>query len=223
MVADRESGELAQMLIGEACERQKIIENTLTIHSDRGGPMKSKPVAHLMSDLGVIKSLSRPQVSNDNPFSEAQFKTLKYWPGFPDRFGCLQDAQGFCRRFFHWYNSEHKHSGIGFYTPEDVHFGRALEMRKLRQETLEAAFAAHPERFVHRAPVAPKVPTSAWINPPSPSPLPSKIRGACPSGQSAGVRAGCEDTTDSTTTMGGSQIHKTQKGENQTSLDSIVH
>ena len=119
-----------------------------------------------MSDLGVTKSLSRPQVSNDNPFSEAQFKTLKYFPTFPERFGSLQDAQSFCKQFFSWYNGEHKHSGIGYHTPEDVHYGRATAMRKLRQDTLQSAFIAHPERFVKKPPVAPVIPTAVWINPP---------------------------------------------------------
>src|SRR6185437_5657238 len=148
MVADRESGVLAKALIAGACERQNIKEDTLTIHSDRGGPMTGKPVAFLMADLGITKSLNRPQVSNDNPFSEAQFKTLKYSSEFPERFGCKQDADAFCRSFFRWYNQEHKHSGIGYYTPEDIHNGRAKQMQELRQETLSAAFAAHPERFV---------------------------------------------------------------------------
>jgi putative transposase len=166
MVAERESGSLATVLMREACEKQNIVEGALTIHSDRGGPMISKPVAHLMADLGVIKSLSRPQVSNDNPFSEAQFKTLKYCPTFPERFGSKQDADVFCRYFFTWYNQEHKHSGIGYYTPEDVHYGRALAMQKLRQNTLSSAFAAHPERFVKKSPIAASAPTAVWINPP---------------------------------------------------------
>lgn len=166
MVADYESGALAQSLIAEACERQSIKEGTLTIHSDRGGPMISKPVAHLMSDLGIVKSLSRPQVSNDNPFSEAHFKTLKYCPAFPDRFGSKIDSQEFCRPFFKWYNGEHKHSGIGFYTPADVHYGKAPELKKLRQETLNKAFTRHPERFVKKSPTATEVPTAVWINPP---------------------------------------------------------
>jgi putative transposase len=166
MIADKENGQYAQALIAEASERQKISENQLTIHSDRGTPMKSKPVAFLMADLGITKSFSRPHVSDDNPFSEAHFKTLKYCPQFPQRFGCQQDAKSFGRRFFAWYNTEHKHSGIGYYTPEDVHYGRASAVRRLRGETLNAAFAAHPERFVNKIPEPTKVPTQVWINPP---------------------------------------------------------
>jgi putative transposase len=172
MVSGRESALLAKALIGESCEKQGILENSLIIHSDRGAPMTSKPVAHLMADLGVIKSLSRPQVSNDNPFSEAQFKTLKYSPAFPDRFGCLEDAQVFCRRFVSWYNREHKHSGIGYYSPEDVHYGKVNKLRALRQKTLESAFKTHPERFVNKTPVASSIPREVWINPPVGSNLP---------------------------------------------------
>jgi putative transposase len=167
MIAERESGEYAKALISEACERQNIQENQLTIHSDRGTSMRSKPVAFLMADLGITKSLSRPHVSDDNPFSEAQFKTLKYCPQFPERFGCIEDGKSFGRTFFSWYNSEHKHSGIGYYTPEDVHYGRADEVRKVRAATLSAAFATHPERFVNKHPSPTDVPTEVWINPPS--------------------------------------------------------
>jgi hypothetical protein len=167
MVADRESGVLAKALIAEACESENIEENTLTIHSDRGKPMTGKSVALLMSDLGITKSLNRPYVSNDNPFSEAQFKTLKYCPQFPERFGSIEDARGFCRQFFRWYNQEHKHSGIGYYTPEDVHRCRVTQIQETRQNTLTAAFTAHPERFVHQPPLASSVPKEVWINPPS--------------------------------------------------------
>lgn len=166
MVADRECGTFAKTLISECLKKQNIKDGQLTIHSDRGGPMKSKPVGHLMADLGVIKSFSRPQVSNDNPFSEAQFKTLKYMPGFPDRFGCQEDARTFCKQFFDWYNIEHKHSGIGYYSPEDVHYGRATQLEELRNQTLRKAYQQHPERFVRKPPVAPSVPTKVWINPP---------------------------------------------------------
>jgi len=166
MIADRESGELAKVLIAQACEKQKIEEDSLTIHSDRGSPMTSKPVAFLMADLGITKSLSRPHVSNDNPFSEAQFKTLKYSSQFPDRFGCKQDAEVFARPFFIWYNDEHKHSGIAFYTPKDVHYGQSEALHAVRTQTLSAAFTAHPERFVKKAPVPALPPVKVWINPP---------------------------------------------------------
>lgn len=166
LIADRESGDLAQELMRESCSKQEIASESLTIHSDRGGPMISKPVEHLMADLGITKSLSRPQVSNDNPFSEAQFKTLKYSPGYPDRFGSIEDARAFCRPFFEWYNREHKHSGIGHYTPEDVHYGRAQQLKIQRQLTLQEAYKSHPERFVNQIPKAPAVPSASWINPP---------------------------------------------------------
>jgi Integrase core domain len=126
----------------------------------------SKPVAFLLADLGVTKSHSRPHTSNDNPYSESQFKTLKHRPEFPDRFGCLEDAHAFCGRFFRWYNDEHRHSGIGFHTPADVHYGRAELVRAQRATVLDAAYAAHPERFVRKPPAPPELPTAAWINKP---------------------------------------------------------
>lgn len=167
MIADREYGTYACALIEESIKKQGVSKDQLTIHSDRGGPMKSKPVGFLLADLGVTKSFSRPQVSNDNPFSEAQFKTLKYAPEFPERFGAKEDAVAYCSRFFAWYNGEHKHSGIGYYTPEDVHYLRATELERLRNQTLKDAYAKNPERFVRKQPVAPSVPTAVWINPPT--------------------------------------------------------
>jgi len=172
MVAYRQSSVLAQRLIEETCARQGIASGQLTVHADRGGPMTAKPMALLLADLGVAKTHSRPHVSNDNPFSESQFKTLKYRPGFPDRFGCLEDARAFCRVFFPWYNTEHRHSGIGLLTPHDVHHGLAPARVIQRATTLTAAYAAHPERFPRGIPTPPKVPTAVWINkPPS---LPSE-------------------------------------------------
>jgi putative transposase len=167
MVARWESATLASRLIDDTCHKQKIERGKLTLHADRGTSMTSKAVALLLADLGVTKTHSRPHVSNDNPFSEAQFKTLKYRPDFPDRFGCIQDARGFCRPFFTWYNVEHRHSGIGLLTPEVVHFGRAAEVTELRRGVLDTAYAAHPERFVRRPPAPPAAPTAVWINPPS--------------------------------------------------------
>lgn len=166
MVAHRETGILAKELIEESCRKQKISPDQLVIHSDRGSPMKSKPVAFLLADLGVTKSFSRPHVSDDNPFSEAQFKTIKYSPHFPERFGSIQDSRQFCRGYFSWYNQEHKHSALGYHTPEDVHYDRAKLLRSHRMETLALAYAAHPERFVRKPPVAPKLPNAVWINPP---------------------------------------------------------
>jgi putative transposase len=166
MVAEHESAALAELLIAETCAKEGIEPGTLTLHADRGTSMKSKPVALLLSDLGVHKTHSRPQVSDDNPYSEAQFKTMKYRPEFPESFGSLEDARAFVRGFMHWYNEEHHHSGLGFHTPRQVHSGVAAKVREARQVTLTAAYEAHPERFVRKAPTPPKLPTAAWINPP---------------------------------------------------------
>jgi putative transposase len=166
MVADGESAALAKRLIEEACQRQGIEPNQLTLHADRGSSMISKPVAFLLADLGVTKTHSRPHVSDDNPFSEAHFKTLKYRPDFPDRFGCIEDARAFCADFFRWYNTEHHHSGLGLLTPHDVHYGLAATRRDQRAVVLAAAHQAHPERFLHGLPVPPALPTAVWINKP---------------------------------------------------------
>jgi len=170
MVAHRESATLAEKLIRETCARQGIVPGTLTLHADRGPSMTSKPVAFLLADLGITKSHSRPYVSDDNPFSEAQFKTLKYRPEFPDRFGSIVDARGFCQRFFPWYNTEHHHSGIGLLTPADVHLGRAATRVAARAEILALAYSAHPERFVRGVPQPAAAPSAVWINPPKPLP-----------------------------------------------------
>ena len=166
MVADREGKELARQFIAKTCAKQDIAPGQLTIHADRGSSMTSKPVAFMLADLGVTKTHSRPHVSDDNPFSESQFKTLKYRPEFPDRFGSIQDARSFCREFFPWYNTEHHHSGLGLMTPEVVHTRCAQGVHQLRQETLDVAYAAHPERFVRKPPQPPTLPTEVWINPP---------------------------------------------------------
>ena len=167
MVAPRESAELAKRLIKETCHKQAIAPEQLTIHADNGSSMRSKPVAFLLADLGVTKSHSRPHVSDDNPFSESQFKTLKYRPEFPDRFGSIQDARGFCQVFFPWYNTEHHHSGIGLLTPETLHYGRAEKVIQRRQEVLSQAYERNPERFVGAHPKPPDKPTAVWINPPT--------------------------------------------------------
>ena len=171
MVADGESSALATKLIAETCQKQNIAPGQLTIHADRGASMKSKPVALLMTDLGITKSHSRPHVSDDNPYSESQFKTLKYHPTFPDRFGSIQDARSFCQDFFPWYNSEHRHGGIGLMTPENVHYGKAEFITSLREKVLLSAFEAHPGRF-SRMPIPPSVPDAAWINKPKSQGLP---------------------------------------------------
>jgi len=166
MVAPQESAELAERLIADTVAKQSIAPGTLTLHADRGSSMRSKPVAALLVDLEVAKSHSRPYVSDDNPFSEAQFKTLKYRPEFPARFGSIEDARAHCQAFFAWYNGEHRHSGIGFMTPEAVHYGQAAALQCQRTETLNAAFQANPKRFKGNAPQPPKLPIAAWINPP---------------------------------------------------------
>lgn len=166
MLASRESAELAKRLIEETLEKQSITPGQLTIHADRGSSMKSKPVALLMSDLGVTKTHSRPHTSDDNPYSESQFKTLKYHPSFPGRFGSVEDARTFCQRFLTWYNTEHHHGGIGLLTPEDMHYGRATQITAARQVVLANAYDKHPERFVKGLPTPPPVPEAAWINPP---------------------------------------------------------
>ena len=166
MLATRESAVLAEKLIADTCAKQGISRGQLTLHADRGSSMTSKPVAFLLADLGVTQSHSRPHVSNDNPFSEAQFKTLKYRPDFPKQFGSLEAARDHCQRFFTWYNDVHRHGGLGLHTPSDVHHGRAGAVREQRAVILSAAYDAHPERFINKPPVPPKTPTNSWINPP---------------------------------------------------------
>jgi putative transposase len=165
-IAYRESAEIAEQLILNVCLKQDIQRGRLTIHADRGAAMTSKAVAQLLSDLGVEKTHSRPHVSNDNPYSEAHFKTLKYRPDFPETFGCLEDARSFCRDFFDWYNLEHRHSGIAMLTPATVHDGKAERTIAKRQSALSAAYAANPQRFVNHAPRHAPLPEAAWINPP---------------------------------------------------------
>jgi putative transposase len=167
-VAPSESGELAKELIADAVARHNVPPGQLTIHADRGSSMTSNPVTELLTFLGIGRSHSRPHVSNDNPYSESQFKTLKYCPAFPERFGCIEDARAFCEAFFAYYNHEHRHSGIGYHTPASVHYGTASEVRAQRAATLEAAYAANPTRFGHRRPQPPKLPKLAWINEPVP-------------------------------------------------------
>ncbi len=166
MVATRESAALAERLLAETVAKQRVRRNQLTIHADRGSSMASKPVAFLLADLGVTKSHSRPHCSNDNPYSEAQFKTLKYRPDFPATFGSIQDARLFCDTFYRWYNLEHRHSGIAMHTPTDVHHGHAGRVRDARAHVLTAAYHATPERFVRKPPQPLALPEAAWINRP---------------------------------------------------------
>jgi putative transposase len=168
LVAPAESAELAEAFIAETIARNGAAPRSL--HADRGSSMTSKPVAQLLVDLGVARSHSRPHVSNDNPYSEANFKTLKYFPEFPERFGSIQDARAFCEAFFTYYNHEHRHGALGLHTPASVHFGTATEIRASRAVVLDAAYAANPNRFA-KPPVPPKLPTAAWINEPAPEAL----------------------------------------------------
>ncbi len=166
MIAYRESGDLARDLIEETCRKQEIIPGTLTVHADNGSSMKSGTLCQLLTDLGVTKTHSRPHVSNDNPFSESAFKTLKYWPGYPKRFGSIADARLFCHQFFGWYNTEHRHSGIAMVTPENVHYYTHQEVLYAREQTLANACRLHPERFVKGIPTVRQVPSEVWINKP---------------------------------------------------------
>jgi len=167
LLARRESAALAKRLIEDSCEKQGIVSGQLTIHADRGTSMKSKCLAQLMADLGITKSHNRPYVSDDNPFSEAQFKTLKYRPEFPDRFGSFEDGLCLCRGLFRWYNVDHRHSGIGMLTPEMVHYGQADAVLENRRCVLETAYKSHPERFVNGQPILRPLPEAVWINPPA--------------------------------------------------------
>jgi len=169
MIAGREAAELAEQLVTETCVREGIPPDQLTLHADRGSAMIAKSLALLLTDLGVRDSHSRPHVSNDNPYSEAQFKTLKYHPTFPSFFGSLADARTWAQTFFTWYNDEHHHTGLGLLTPSVVHAGQASQVQARRQSVLQAAYAAHPERFVAGPPLPPALPTAAWINPPPPT------------------------------------------------------
>jgi putative transposase len=179
MVALREAAELAEQLIADTIAKQHIVPGTLTLHADRGSSMRSKPVAALLIDLEVARTHSRPHVSDDNPYSESQFKTLKYRPEFPERFGSIEDARAHCQRFFHWYNHEHRHSGIGLMAPHAMHYGIADTLQAQRAQTLQLAYAAQPLRFKGRTPQPPALPTAAWINPPKKETATTAILNPC--------------------------------------------
>lgn len=187
MIAHREKDTLAQHLISQTCQKQQIQPEQLTIHADRGSSMKSKAVAMLLADLGVTKTHSRPSVSNDNPFSEAQFKTLKYCPQFPERFGSIQDARTFCQFFFNWYNKEHHHSGIALMTPEQVHYHLADQIYNNRLAVLKEAFDKHPNRFKYQTPTCEKPPEAVWINPPQKELDQNELKTCCSSTDQAGA------------------------------------
>jgi putative transposase len=167
------------MLIADTIDKHNISPGTLTLHADRGTSMRSKPVAALLIDLEVTKTHSRPHTSDDNPYSEAQFKTFKYRPEFPERFGSIEDARAHCQNFFQWYNTVHRHSGIALMTPEAVHYGTAAALTQQRAVTLDAAFAANPIRFKGLVPRPPELPTAAWINPPKKDSTSIKIAPTC--------------------------------------------
>jgi putative transposase len=166
LIAERESATLAEKLLADTIVKQRIDRDTLSIHADNGSSMASKPVAFLLADLGVTKTHSRPHTSNDNPYSESHFRTLKYRPDFPATFGSLADARAFCQRFFHWYNTEHRHSGVAWHTPHDVHYGRSAVVHAVRADVLAAAYTRNPERFVRKPPEPATLPDAVWINKP---------------------------------------------------------
>jgi putative transposase len=170
LIAERESAALAEKLLADTIAKQGIDRDTLSIHADNGSSMASKPVAFLLADLGVTKTHSRPHTSNDNPYSESHFRTLKYRPDFPENFGSIADARAFCQRFFAWYNTEHRHSGIAWHTPHNVHYGHAEAVRAVRADVLAAAYARNPERFVRKHPEPRALPDAAWINKPPDEP-----------------------------------------------------
>lgn len=179
LLAERESADLAEQLIADAVSRHDVQAGMLTLHADRGAAMRSKPVAALLVDLDITKSHSRPHVSDDNPYSESQFKTMKYRPDFPERFGCIEDARLHCQAFFAWYNTQHRHSGIGYMTPHAVHYGHAQALREVRQAALDAAFLCSPNRFKGRRPSPAALPTAAWINPPASETVNQKTSAPC--------------------------------------------
>lgn len=170
MIAERQTASLARVLVKETCEKQRIQKEQLTLHADRGGPMIAKSMALLLAELGVSKSHSRPYNSDDNPYSEAQFKTMKYRPNFPEKFENKGQASDWARSFFNWYNYQHYHSSLGLLRPADVHYGRAPSIIQERQEVLQKAYEKHPERFVNGPPKHPQIPEGVWINPPSEQP-----------------------------------------------------
>jgi putative transposase len=175
MLTTREGGDLAEAFLAETCTKEGIVPDQLTIHADRGSPMTAQCVADLLTDLGVRKSHSRPHVSDDNPYSEAHFKTVKYHSSFPDRFGSREDAQSWARTFFAWYNQEHHHSGLGLMTPAMVHQGQATAVASARQKVLTQAYTTHPERFMRGEPTPPTLPEMVWINPPLGATPPSVV------------------------------------------------
>ncbi len=235
LVAQRESEALARQLVSESCRKQQIGKEQLTLHADRGSPMIAKSMEQLLSDLSVAKSHSRPYTSNDNPFSEAQFKTMKYRPDYPQRFGSIEDARTWARAFVSWYNQEHRHTGIALMAPVTVHYGLAGQVNEKRQRVLQAAYEQHPERFVKGVPTPPQLPSEVWINPPtvsrdgagesepetSPLPaIPSSPSGAQEASRVGGFWPTCEalDADEHRDTIG----HRWQGGDHTANATLIV-
>jgi putative transposase len=235
LIAPQESEALARQLVGESCRKQQIGKEQLTLHADRGSPMIAKSMEQLLSDLSVVKSHSRPYTSNDNPFSEAQFKTMKYRPDYPQRFGSIEDARVWARAFVSWYNQEHRHTGIALMAPATVHYGLAGQVNEKRQQVLQLAYEQHPERFVNGAPIPPPLPDEVWINPPavshggdgesepetSPLPaIPSSPSGAQEESRVGGPLPTCEalDADERRDTIG----HRWQGGDHTTTATVIV-
>lgn len=194
MIADRESAELAEVLIAQTCDKQGIEREQLTLHADRGSAMRSKTVAQLLIDLGVAKSHSRPYTPTDNPYSEAQFKTMKYRPDYPGSFAGIETARGWARDFFLWYNHQHHHTGLALMTPVTVHYGQAEAVCKQRQHVLEAAYTAHPERFVRGKPAPPKLSDEVWINQPESEHVTVDFAGPAASDTKPGAQSGSRAT-----------------------------
>jgi putative transposase len=189
MIAERESAKLAEQLIADTCEKQGIRRDQLTLHADRGSAMRSKTVAELLIHLRVAKSHSRPYTPTDNPYSESQFKTMKYRPDYPERFEGMEMAQSWARQFFHWYNHEHRHTSLGLMTPAAVHYGLAEEVYEQRHQVLVAAYAAHPERFVTGEPTPSRWPEEVWINPPQSNHRNTELVGPATSEMEPGAQA----------------------------------
>jgi len=219
MLAYRESAQLGKKLIEQTIERQNLDPKALTVHADRGPAMTSKAVAFLLAELGVTKTHSRPYVSNDNPYSESQFKTMKYRPEFPERFGCYQDAHRFLSEFFPWYNHEHHHSGLGYLTPYDVHYGLAEKRREQRAGVLQEAYERNPERFVRGLPQPALLPTAAWINKPKEIPSPESVQAFNPSIIDIEQKNGFHNCPITNATPSGKG---NSRGENRTSEDVVV-
>jgi len=219
MLAYRESAQLGKKLIEQTIERQNLDPRTLTVHADRGPAMKSQVLAFFLAGLGVTKTHSRPYVSNDNPYSESQFKTMKYRPEFPQRFGCYQDAHRFLTEFSPWYNHEHHHSGLGYLTPYDVHYGLAEKRREQRAVVLQEAYERNPQRFVRGLSKPALLPTAAWINQPKEIPPAESVQALNPSITGIEQKNGVHNCPITHATKSGRHM---ARGEIEMSEDRVV-